>query len=395
MTTHLIAGLHAGIGVRPSGSTIAGRFTALKEAAEKQGNFWALTAVKTIESLSSGHIKPCVYVSESMRNKFVYFEVKMPGCTASVMKTSKGEYLLIALKADGDYSALQKVGKKPAYYEAKEGIKNRWKANFIPKGKVSKEGFPVAITDRYISADIAANSSATYVKSAPNVSVTRGFGMHYTPGEIKIGGLKNIQQAMNAATDTSLTESAMILARTMSEARHLEGITWVPERGGSGVATQAMYLLKAQGVNFKGSKHQMFFSGITTDALTAENLAREIGMDFERKTKSIDPFNLDQLIGSGVMYGGTFIAAVNRFQQDPEHTALKLGTDVVSGAMGGRSAVGKVVAVTKAVSLASGTAAAVTGTAPMIGIALALASLAPSMFKGFFPDQYHKFKDKF
>lgn len=147
--------------------------------------------------------------------------------------------------------------------------------------------------------------------------------MHYTPGR-KIGGLTQINQAINAATDRSLIESATLLAKTMELSKDTKDVVWLTQRGGVGIFTQAMSILKSRGIDFDGQKHHVFFSHPTTNFAKAQTLAMEIGMNFERDNLSIQPLNPNELVG-GLNFGGDFIAGYQRVRHDPEYTALNYG----------------------------------------------------------------------
>jgi hypothetical protein len=393
MTNTILAGAKAGIPI--TGSSVAEKqFLALKNASVQKGNYWAQTAVRTVESLCSGHMKDCVYVSEVNHGPRQLFTIMMPGCTAKVMKRSNGEYRLLHFQANGDYVGAQRQEDKPGYFELKSD--NAESApSFVASGLVSKERYPVCITDQYSSVDSAATNCTPYVKRTPNINTVMGFGLHYTPGKNSIGGWRNITQACNADRDKSLSESAMVLARTMREARSLGGITWVSERGGIGVLTQAMKRLKQENISFKGKKHQVFFAAPTTNVATAQQLALDIGFEFERHNKNYDFLNPAQLIGSGRVWGGNIYASLQRSKYDTNHTTLKVASDVLSEVAGGHGTIDKIKAVGAGVAIIGGGAAtATTGGAAVIGVAVALTGLTPALFQSFFPNHYNKLSDK-
>jgi len=396
MSEVIVAGAKAGIPIKGRDSAVE-VFTQLKSAS-KESNFWAMKAVATIESLTSGHMKDSVYVSEEVSGARQLFKVVMPGCSALVMKRAKGEYYLVSFSVDGAYSQKQQARKKPAYYEVREGdSQTGYVPMLVENGKVSREGYPVVVTDRYVSLQDATANSAFYVKKATNVTTSRGFGMHFTPGTSSIGGWKPIKHSPGNASDVGIKESAMLLARTMQQARELEGITWVSEQGGSGVFTEAMRILKTQKVKFiRDNKHQAFFASMTTSTMEAESLARELGIQFERTNKHFDSLlNMDQTIGSGRLLGGNIRAAWSRFRNEPDHTFIKFTNDVVKEVSGGTSIGSKLGKVGTAIAVLGGGTVAATGMAPYIGLAVALAGAAPSVYKGFFTSHYRKIAGKF
>lgn len=387
-----------GIPIKTNNGIVKAQYDALLKAATQHSNYWALTAVRTIESICSGRMKSCVYVDEKDVGPRAFFKVLMPGCCAELMQRSNGEYLLIKLVADTQYSLTQRKGDAPGYYEVKE-VQSRQSIKFIKDGIVTKDRFPVAISDSSSSIFKATETSTPYMGKAPNTSILDGFGIHFTPGETKIGGLKNITQAYNSDSDSSLNESAMLLASTMEKSRSRSGLVWVSVHGGSGILTRALQLLKSKKIDFNNTNHQIFFAGPTTQVVTAEKLAQEVGLNFDRNNKYFDAYNLDQFIGAGRFWGSSTIASWQRRKYDPNHTTLKAINDTLTIASGHTGSINKITAVGKAVATLGGTTAIATassgGVAPFIGLGVALVGVAPTVFQSFFPDKYHKISGKF
>jgi len=172
----------------------------------------------------------------------------------------------------------------------------------------------VVVTDQYqllddalVLADDAATDKSIMVTKSDLAEF--GFDLHFTPGEKRIGGVMNLQQAGAADADPRLRESATLLASTMKDASQYKNVKWISERGGSGVLTHAMSLLKAQGVSFKDTKHKVFFSHIMTNVAKAEQLARDIGLELGSPTHTKDIINVSEMFGSGL--GAGFVAIYN------------------------------------------------------------------------------------
>jgi hypothetical protein len=112
----------------------------------------------------------------------------------------------------------------------------------------------------------------------------------------------------------------------------VEGVAWVSERGGSGVLTQAMRILKERGVNFSALWHKAFFSNVQTNLGNAEWLACDIGISFDGKSHSKEMINVNQLFGSG-LFGG-FVNPVKRLIKDDKCSALNCISDMGTEAGG-------------------------------------------------------------
>ena len=184
-----------------------------------------------------------------------------------------------------------------------------------------------------------------------------------------------------------------MLATTMERALKTPGVNWVTERGGAGVFTYAMGILKERGVKFNGSDHCVFFSHPTTSLSKAENLARELGFSFERTTHTSDKLNLDELVG-GLNFAGDMICAYQRFRADENYSSVNMGVDMAKGIgsswKGMTVAAASATAVTAAVGLGGG-AVALPAT---IAVATAVGGLGKTLFKAWLPRRYRSIASK-
>ena len=288
----VVAGNSAGIKVTAT-PQIASAYSNLQRLA-KQGNHWARICVENINSLSSGHFKNNVFVQSDGLGKFPEFSMILPGLIIQLRKRSNSDYVIFNIGMDSNYQSLQKTFKKPGLFKVKK-IEGKLAATFMPDGNIlADKNRVVTISDQHESPEKAAINSQSAASNSPMAAHASrgGFDMHFTPGTFNIGGLKRLDQARNADTCPELRESALILAKTMQDARKTEGVNWISQGGGSGVLTQAMRILKEQGADFKKAEHYVFFSDLTTNLVKAESLARDIGMKFERQTKSINYFRV-------------------------------------------------------------------------------------------------------
>ncbi|VAW63318.1 hypothetical protein MNBD_GAMMA10-1849 [hydrothermal vent metagenome] len=377
-------------------------------AKEKQ-NHWAAVAVKEMKSLTSGHHKSSVYIhaGEILGQSGQQFRMVLPGCEISFIRFSSSEYLInkmdVSQLYDELYDNMQKAGTKPGFYNVEhDKISDSWIPAYQPDGQVKNEmRRTVAITDQYEEVEDAAETAglqlgnASIGASAHDLKQS-GFDMHFTPGKAKIGGLMNVSQARNATTSESLHESALQLARTMTMAKDVEGVSWISAGGGSGVLTQAMAILKTKGVSFEETKHHVFFSHLTTDLVIAQKLATDIGLEFGDRVKSTNFFNLNESVGGLGLIGG-YVAAWQRQDQDPNRTRLMLVGDMTRETIGSLDAVKTAGVTGVAVGVALGVATAIPAT-PLIVFAAAMggaASLGIKLTKAAFPESYAKFISKF
>jgi len=223
----------------------------------RRGNYWAQITVNGINQLAAGRlhqnnifIKP----GSAHRGGSEEFVVILPGCKVTAEKLADDSYKILHFEADLNYSELIETNQRPGLYSA-EDSGGAWQTKRSPKGTIKDEkNRLVAICDSgHRDPDMAANSSASRVAEAPfsgggfRVN-SDGFDLHFTPGEKRIGGLKNYRNAIRPLQNQDLHESAILLARSMYQARDLKGIGWVSEFGGSAVLTQALRILADQGI---------------------------------------------------------------------------------------------------------------------------------------------------
>lgn len=363
-----IAGLNAGIRVTIK-SDLYPLFQSMQSAA-RQGSHWARICVEHLESLSSGHIKTGVYVQgNANQEEFGEYTIILPGCKASFRKNNTGAFYIYSLEADANYTELQRGEERPGLYNVKKKD-DKWDAELATNGRIQeRKNNVVTISDQLESVSDAAKLAPGAIADSGQASVSalasNGFDLHFTPGGHRIGGLRNLKQAYTAETDAGLHESALLLAGTMESSLKIKDVTWVSERGGSGVLTQAMRILKDRGVNFKDSGHKAFFSKLQTNLGSAEQLARDIGIGFDGKSHSKELINVNQLLGSG-LFGG-FVNPVKRYRKDDKYTALNMVSDIWSEGIAHKQTVGAVL----------GTGAVVTGLqTSALGLGAALASLS-------------------
>jgi hypothetical protein len=365
-------------------------FRALQQKA-RAGDYWANIIVKNIEGLTSTQFKPNVYVRQQDSGRFPEFIMSVPAITVYFRKREVGEFLVYKMEVSSSYFDAQKSFERPALF----AISKDQHGAFVPK--ILKDGRLPDLQDGVVAISDSSYKTPSDAAFFADLAIGQtdfsqfakrnGFHVHFTPGEGKIGGLKNLKQAAAPETSEELRESALLLTRTMMQARKTKGISWVSEGGGSGVLTQAMHMLYEQGISFEDSKHYVFFSDLTTNLVKAQTIAHKLGFKFERKIKSIDYLKPSSVIGSG--FGGAYAAAYYRYKNDPEkYTLLKMSADMVKETANAKSTAGVLITAGAAAGFALGVTPSAVGFAAGVTAITALA-------KSGLPKLYKKIADRF
>jgi hypothetical protein len=223
---------------------------------------------------------------------------------------------------------------------------------------------------------------------------SNGFDLHYTPGEKRLGGLKNYRNAIRPNQNAELHESALLLAKTMYQARDIKGVAWISEDGGSGVLTQAMTVLAAQGV--KLTNHTAFLFNPTTSPNIAVKAAHEIGLKLDRKFTKVRMFNVvgnrDQLEMIG-----------NRWKSKEDSLSLlQAGTDILAHgkSLQGLAVTAGTVAATAGIGMTAPAAltaflSALAGAVAVSKVVESTAKLGNTLVENALPNHHDKLKGKF
>lgn len=217
--------------------------------------------MKGINELVTGRLHQnniFVHPSAKLRNGVEEFVMILPGCKVTVEKLDADGFRVLYFEADLNYFELQKYEQKPGLYSAQmEGFS--WQVELAQDGKIKNQKKRlVAISGgKYGGAQRAAEGCALSVLKAPFTGGAidleeDGFDLYFTPEEKQVGGLINYRKAIAPMQNRALNESAVLLAKTMFEARAVERVGWVAEHGGSGVLTQAMKILADHGTKLTG-----------------------------------------------------------------------------------------------------------------------------------------------
>lgn len=373
-------------------------FNALEAQADK--NYWAHMIVNGIKALCSGQLSVNnVFIKEqgyrgAMGSEFY---VVLPGCTATMEKLSSGRYKLLYMKADQKYFNKQQDGLKPGLYNVSRRVTG-WTAEFVPTGQIkSEKDRVVAISDGgYESAYQAAGEIESFISKSPVSGggftlANNGYDMHYTAGTGRIGGLRNLKQALGAQTDSTLHESAILLANAMAQSKDIKGVRWIAERGGSGVLTQAMRILADSGIKLE--EHTIFLSNPRTQKHQVIELAKKIGFKTDRDISTSNPLNPAELTG-GLFFGvGGYYTAVKRLKYEDSYTKLNFVGDVSKETVNLKGAGGTALAVGAALGITTGVG--VPAVAVFAGAIATAMGLGSKLAETFIPGIYHKISSKF
>jgi len=284
-----------------------------------RGNYWATLIVKGIKGLTSGRLHmDNIYVKQE--NNLAYgkgiFYVVLPGVTATLEDRADGTYLLQTLKADLNYAQHQESKRKPGLWRVPKEENSR--PRFQEDGRILNEKYrPVVIGDRAYDDPHQVSQAArddivtinTTIKDMVQIS---GFDLHHTPGGGGIVGLKKAKDALVTSKDRDMLESATLLANTMYNARHTQGVLWFSDWGGSAVLTRALQVL--QGKNIKLDKHSVFLNRPTSSSSEALKIAKGLKMTLAGtgKTTGLRPSEIagnhlhSDITAKGAMNGGLF-----------------------------------------------------------------------------------------
>lgn len=385
----IIAGQHGGVKVycTPSAHLIYKQL-ALKSRGE---NHWAGVIVRSLRGLSSGMINSDdVFVSsDTMHQGMQNFLVSLPGCNVAAQRYDNGSYVITSIEAvTGNYAEDQKYSKRPGLHRA-EKVAGGWDATFKESGRVeSKNDINlVAISDAsYDSSSDSAGIVAPRAKSVASAVESTGFDLFFTPGEKRIGGLRNYRQSLRAATDKDLNEPAILLASIMKNARQTKNIVWFSDMGGSGVLTRAMAILAKQNVRLE--KHKMFLHRPTTRKDEAFRLSQELGMTLDRDFTKSNNLNINEIVG-----GSSLGLAFKRKRVDSGYTGIHMAVDIYKGVMGGNGAWKTVTGLSAAAVSVAAFAPAATVFSAIGAVTLAgkVGTAAMPLLSANMPDAYDRF----
>lgn len=341
---HLIAGERSGkpVYITPQAKPIYDELYKLA----KRNNYWAQVTVKGIQELAAGRLH--------MNNIFVHpgcarrdgkeeFVVVLPGCKVTAEKLDGDGYKLLHFAPDAHYFSLHSEGMQPGLFRANK-TSGVWNAERVNSGAINKkDDYVVVVSDRgYDDPKETAIMAAASASSSPffggKIVEQTGFDFHFTPGEKRIGGLRNLKKAIRPLGIEELNGSAILLAKSMASASKQKRIVWVSERGGSAILSQALKILSTQGVEM--NDHHLYMIEPTTTTKDAVEIALKIGMTFERNTNKVGFLN-------AVGNSGQLSVITTRLKGDKDYKFSAACVDFAKQALtiqGGLAAVGTLLA---------------------------------------------------
>lgn len=393
--SQLLAGHNAGFRVRAQNEIIEDQFTKLSDAAKEGDNYWAVQAINTLRSLTSGYNGDNVYVSVDNRyaDGRTLFKIVMPGCEAYVRHESNGELLILKIQASDDYAQMQRDGDKPGYFELEYNASGRLAPEARQTITKTRDRKTVVICGGQPNIKKAQQAAIHYAKAMKIADADDICFVHTPSDSNSFRGNRRIN-SRKADKDPAVRESALIVRDLMLSAQGIGKVKWITQGAGSGIMYQA---LKQGGQPLDMKGHWLYLAAPTTSAPALEQLAVELGFTTDRDNKYYDSLNPDQLIGSGRLQGGNILTAWRRLRsgRDTEYTPLKFGVDAGKEALMMNSTFNSVSAVQKALVVAGAATGLASGATAIAGLGIALLGVGGIAFHSFFPEEYHNSKDKF
>ncbi|SMF30305.1 hypothetical protein SAMN02745866_01965 [Alteromonadaceae bacterium Bs31] len=269
----------------------------LLESKAHDGNYWAYLSITCLQGLASGRLgKGNIFVrsDQLVSNQSEAFCVFLPGCCASMERRANDEYYLVNLTIDNSYAQLESIKQQTGLHKAvKSG--GRWETALYKDGSSDANDSEIriaAITDSsHSNVESAADNIAASIGKAPDAPSGKNFNVmdvHYTHDKGKLGGLKNFSKARAPLKNEDIHGSAMLLAKSMIAAK-TKKMTWVSEKGGSAVLTQAMRMVADS--NVKLDKHNIYLYDPTTSTNEAFKMAHLVGIEPDRDAVKTGMFN--------------------------------------------------------------------------------------------------------
>lgn len=397
---HLIAGHGSGkpVYITPQAKPIYDELYKLA----KRNNYWAQVTVKGIQDLAAGRLHMnniFVHPGSLRRDGREEFVVVLPGCKVTAEKLDMDGYKLLYFKPDANYFELNSIGSKPVLLEVNKKD-SRWETRELKKGFIKKcNNRMVVVTDSgHKSVSSASQISAFAATSTPFHGALyveqEGFDMMYTPGDKRIGGLKNYQKAMRPLDIQDVNATALLLARAMDAANDQKGVVWVSEKGGAAVLAQALKIYADQGGKLEG--HHLYMLDPTVASSDAVRQAHKLNMKLAREVTKVGLLNL---VGSA----GQAETILTRYRgRNDDYGLLKAGTDIVKqglsvqGGIAAFATLGGLVATAGGVSLAGpAIPALLTFIAAVAGGTVGAVKATAEVTDLVAPDFYRKVKGKF
>ncbi|CAM3826663.1 hypothetical protein [Parendozoicomonas haliclonae] len=316
-----------------------------------QSNYWANLIVREIKRLRcSKFSSDYVYISSARSQGDESFKMNLPGCCVTVHPVSyygsmDNSYVVTDIQVDSAYEEERRSKKTPQLMKAVKQDR-QWRARESKQGnqldeKSHANGWVlVGINGTGNEADTVASVVADHIDNVKQVGTGRveeiGYNLFFTPSGGFFKGWRALKAAVKPETSTTNRESAILLADVMKKAARDDGIKvrWITQKNGSAILTQAMRILRDQGVRL-GEKHTMFLSSPTSSLNSAYNLGQNLGMTFKGDYYNSNPANIVEQVGSQWGGVGAGLNAYQRVRNENDGFKASDAYGQVSGAIGG------------------------------------------------------------
>lgn len=306
---------------------------ALLKRAAREGYYYAVLALKQLESLASG---PCgkhnVYIpnyNDVKAHSFQMFHIYLPGIRATVERRSNDRYVVSKLELSDGYKAIDKESRKPGIYSINKSnaAQSQFDVKYHKNGRITaQDGRIVVIADgNHESLELAAQTATKCIAETQGKKAEHfgEFDLLYSPTGTKLG------RRFDPKFNTEAYAFAGLLANAMTNIQNKRKISWLAERGGSAIFTQAMEIVARQNISFSSQDHWIHFYKPTTNPVHAVKLAHSLGFSMGKDLVTLGGFQ-PRVAASNL------IANALRVQNKKDTYSWKeYGTDLAKGAMDG------------------------------------------------------------
>ncbi|TNC83366.1 MAG: hypothetical protein CSH37_14610 [Thalassolituus sp.] len=261
-------------------------------AAERQGDFYAITAVKHLKALTTGFGgKHNVFISDSgsfRANTYQEVQIYVPNIVATVERRDDDKLLINKIELSPEFGNLEVArNNKPGIYT----VTATEKPEYSNDGRIKKESYrPVVIADpRFAKPADAADEIRKRLSKlcGKSVAMVGDFDFFYSP----YGKILDGKRCFDATKATEVYAYAGLLADAMEAAKDQHGVTWSSDRGGSVVLTQALQALRlkqqmlgnAMPMFTEANVHIIKMYKAYNDPYVTYNAAKSLGMKADAK----------------------------------------------------------------------------------------------------------------
>ena len=338
---------------------------------KNQSNYWANFIIREIKRLRSGKFSSdFVYISTAKSQGDESFRMNLPGCCVTVHPmsyygTMDNSYVVSDIKIDDSYEKERLERTKPQLLEARKSDLNKWKLSERKDGKLnqnlkSNDWVMVGINGTGDSAEMAARVVADHLdndrKIGEGVVEKVGYNLFYTPSCGFFRGFRLLKSTVKPESSSENRESALLLADVIRSSLLPTGhkqemnVRWVTEKNGSAILTQAMRILRDQGVTL-GKNHSLFLSSPTSSLNAAYKLSQALGMSVEGDFYNNNPDNFLEQIGAQRLGFGSLANALERRKREQSYDWVNVGQQLSKSAGGMKGVATNVAAVAGALAL--------------------------------------------